>query len=88
MENYTISSDSGQGNNKWHCAWWSTILVLTLDKIKMMAVSMENYNYIPSDIGKVSKISVLTLDKIKMMAISMENYNITSDIGQDQTEWQ
>ena len=63
----------------------------------MMAVSMENYNYITSDSGKDKTdwhsvwwitISVLTQDKIKMMAISMENYNITSDTGQDKPKWQ
>ena len=45
MQNYNdISCDSGQGTTDWHYVWWSTISVLTLDKIKMMAVSIENYN--------------------------------------------
>ena len=53
MENYNdISSDTGQGKPDWHYIWWSTISVLTLDKIKMMAVSMQNYNFITSDTGK------------------------------------
>ena len=41
MENYNnISCDTGQGK---------TISVLTLDKINMMGIRMENYNYITSD---------------------------------------
>ena len=78
MECYNdISCDTGQGKTDWH-VWWSTISVLTLDRIKMMAVSMENYNYITSDTGKDKTdwhsvwwitISVLTQDKIKI------NYN-------------
>ena len=76
MENYNdISCDTAQGKTDWHYVWWSTISILTLDKIKVMAVSMENYNYITSDIGKVKidwhsvwwiTISVLTRDKIKI----------------------
>ena len=74
-----ISCDTGQGKTVWRYVWWSTISVLmTLDKIKMMAVSMENYNYITSDTGKDKTdwhsvwwitISVLTRDKMKI------NYN-------------
>ena len=76
IENYNdISCDTAQGKTDWHYVWWSTISILTLDKIKVMAVSMENYNYITSDIGKVKTdwhsvwwiiISVLTRDKIKI----------------------
>ena len=67
-----ISCDTGQGKTDWH-VWWSTISVLTLDRIKMMAVSMENY--ITSDTGKDKTdwhsvwwitISVLTQEKIKI----------------------
>ena len=78
MENFKINSDSGQSNNEWQN-------------------SMENCNDISFDTGQGKTdwhqvwwitISVLTPDKIKRMAISMENYHITSDIGQDKTEWQ
>ena len=76
MENYNdISCDIGQIKTDWRYVWWSTISVVTLDKIKIMAVSMENYNYITFDIGKDKTdwhsvwwvtISVLTRDKIKI----------------------
>ena len=53
MENYNdISCDTGQVKTDWHFVLWSRISVLTLDKRKMMAVSMENNNYITSDTGK------------------------------------
>ena len=52
MENYNDSCNIGQVKTDWHYVWWSTISVLTLEKIKVMAVSMENYNYITFDIGK------------------------------------
>ena len=37
MHNYNdISCDSGQGKTDWHYVWWSTISVLTLDKMRMV----------------------------------------------------
>ena len=85
MENYKISSDSGQGNNEWQTVWrnyndiscdtgqgktdlhvwWSTISVLTLDRIKMMAVSLENYNYITSDMGKKIKLTGIQYGRLQ-----------------------
>ena len=35
MENYKISSDSGQGNNEWQKVWRITMIsVVKLDKVK------------------------------------------------------
>ena len=30
-----ISCDTGQGKTDWHYVWWSTMSVLTLDKINL-----------------------------------------------------
>ena len=57
----------------WY-VWWSTTSVLTLDKIKMMAVSMENYNYITSDTGK---------DKTDWHSVWWITINFSSDTRQD-----
>ena len=76
MENYNnISCDTGQDKTDWHSVWWITISVQTLDNIKMMEISMENYKII-SDTGKGNNewqtvwrttiISVVTLDKVKL----------------------
>ena len=36
MENYKISSDSGQGNDEWQTVWRVTMIsVVTLDKVKL-----------------------------------------------------
>ena len=39
MENYKISSDSGQNNNEWQKVWRITIIsVVTLDKVKLTGI--------------------------------------------------
>ena len=75
MENYKISSDSGQGNDEWQTVWRvAMISVLTPDKVKLTVCMGEN-NF-SSD-----------TKTIKMMAVSMENCNyITSNTGQDKTD--
>ena len=36
MENWKISSDSGQGSNEWQTVWRVTMIsVVTLDKVKL-----------------------------------------------------
>ena len=45
MENYKISSDSGQGNNEWQTVWRVTMIpVVTLDKVKLTGMT-EMYNF-------------------------------------------
>ena len=35
MENYYVSSDTGQDKAKWQTAWTIAISLLTLDKLKL-----------------------------------------------------
>jgi len=55
MENYYVSSDTGQDKTEWQSVWRITISVLTLDKLKTEWQSVWRIT-----------ISVVTLDKIKL----------------------
>ena len=46
MENYNITSDTGQDKTEWQQVWRIKISIATLDKIKRNAISLENYNII------------------------------------------
>ena len=73
--------DTGQGITDWHYVWWSTISVLTPDKIKMMEkIKLTAGN----QYGGLQSCSSHT----RQYKISLENYNISTDTEQDKPEWQ
>ena len=53
MENYYVSSDSGQDKTDWQSVWRTTFSVLTLNKIKLqMTIIMEDYCF-SSEMNKI-----------------------------------